>query len=126
MKVLSIIESAYRATVEEQDDTILWLAHALKGAGADLCVLLRGNAVAYATRGQDAGGLAWGACRQTQPPRLERDLAGLIAKGVSVYALAEDIARRGLHDVAKVEGVRPIALEAVPALVAAHDRVWHW
>ena len=126
MKVLSIVESAYRATLEEQDDTILWLTHALKGAGADMSVLLRGNAVAYATRGQDAGGLAFGAYRQTQPPRLERDLAGLVAKGVPVYALAEDLERRGLREAPRVEGVQAIELHAVPALVEAHDRVWHW
>lgn len=126
MKALNIIESAYRATVDEQDDTIVWLSHAMKGAGADVDVLLRANAVNYAVNGQDAAGLVFGAWQQTQPPRIDHDLAGLIGKGATVYAVAEDLGDRGLEGAALVDGVKMVRKEALPKLLHAYDRVWHW
>src|SRR5205823_3028897 len=95
MKALSIIESAYRATLEEQDDTIVWITRAMNGAGADIDILLRGNAVNYAVKAQDASGLAFGDWHQTQPPRLADDLSGAIAKGIAVFIVSEDLAARG-------------------------------
>lgn len=126
MKALNIIESGYRATIEEQDDTIVWLTHALKGAGADLAVLLRGSAVNYAVKGQDASGLSFGAEKQTQPPELAEDLAKLIGKGVPVHILEEDVAERGLERTDLIDGLKPISREDVAGLVDQFDKIWHW
>jgi hypothetical protein len=73
-KTLNIIESAYRAVIEEQDDTILWLLTAMQGAGAEHTVVLRGGAVNYAVVGHGAPGLTIGEWKQTQAPRMENDV----------------------------------------------------
>lgn len=126
MKVLQVLTSAYRATIEEQDDTILWITQAMKNAGGELDVLLTGNAVNYAIAGQDSSGLAFGDWRQTQPPRIEDDLARMIAKGIAVYAIGDDMVERGLADCAIVAGVKRVQRGDVPRLMNAYDRVWRW
>ena len=126
LKVLNIVESAYRATLEEQDDTILWINTAMKGAGADIAVILRGNAVNYAVKGQDASGLQFGSKEQTHAPRIDDDVARLVGKGVSVYVVEDDVAERGLERNELVDGLQGIAKTAVPKLMGDYDQVWHW
>ncbi len=125
-KALSIIESAYRATLEEQDDTVVWITHALKGAGASIDVLLRGNAVNYAVKGQDASGLAFGERRQTQPPKIDEDVAKLTTKGVKVFIVEDDLAERGVERSELIAGIEAVRRDAVPKLLAGYDQVWHW
>jgi hypothetical protein len=126
VKVLSIVESAYRATLEEQDDTIVWLTHAMKGAGADLSLLLRGNSVGYAVEGQDASGLSFGGMAQTQPPELAQDVAKLIEKGVDVYIVDEDLEDRGIGKGSLIAGLKPVPRDRIAALFGEFDQVWHW
>jgi len=126
MKVLQIVETAYRATLEEQDDPIIWISHAMKGAGGDLDVLLRGNAVNYAVVAQDASGLCFGDWQQSQPPDLAGDIAGLTAKGVSVFVVQDDLDERGLRDTALVAGIETLLRGRLPALLNDYDQIWHW
>ena len=126
LKVLNIVETAYRATLEEQDDTILWISAAMKGAGADIDVLLRGNAVNYGVKGQDASGLRFGDKTQTHPPRLDDDVRRLIDKGVKVYVVADDVAERGLERTDLVEGLQSVSRAGIARLCADYDQVWHW
>ena len=126
MKALSIIETGYRGTLEEQDDTIVWITHAMKGAGGDLDVLLRGNAVNYAVTGQDASGLAFGAEQQTQPPDLAGDVAKLTEKGVKVFVIAEDLTDRGIASDELIGGLETVDRGRVAALLDGYDQVWHW
>jgi hypothetical protein len=125
-KILNIVDVAYRATLEEQDDPVLWISNVLKGNGADLDVLLRGAAVNYAVKTQDSSGLAFGTRRQTQPPRLADDVAGLVKKGLKVQYVEDDARERGLHSSELVEGLTPVARAQVPALLGNYDQVWKW
>jgi len=125
-KILNIVETAYRATIEEQDDTVLWLTHMLKNAGADISVLLRANAVNYAVRGQDASGLAFGEAKMTHPPEIDKDVEKMIQKGVPVYLVEQDANERGLSDADFVSGIKKVKREALPELIDQHDQVWHW
>ena len=123
---LQIIESAYRATLEEQDDPVIWIIHAMRGAGGEFDVLLKGNAVNYAVKGQDASGLAFGDRKQSQPPRLDEDLEMFSAKGVTVFAIQEEITRRGIDTGNLIKGVKTIGQREVAGMFAGYDQVWHW
>lgn len=124
--ILQIVDTAYRATLEEQDDPVLWLTASLRGNGVTVDVLLRGNAVNYLVRDQDAHGLEFGERRQTQPPQLARDVQHLIEKGVAVYYLEDDLTRRGIRHGEIVDGPRAISERALPELLAAYHQVWSW
>jgi intracellular sulfur oxidation DsrE/DsrF family protein len=126
MKTLNIIEAGYRATLEEQDDPIVWLTHAMKGAGADLTVLLRGNAVNYTVKAQGVPPLVIGARRQKHGPRLPEAVSSLIDKGVDVYVCKEDLADRGLDDEELIGGLKMVRKAEVPKLLQSYDQVWHW
>ena len=126
-KTLNIIESAYRAVVEEQDDTIMWLLAAMQGAGADHTVVLRGNAVNYAVAGQGAPSMTVGDWTQTHAPKMDRDVLDLIEKRkIPVYVVEEDLAERGIERGELVAGVSLVSRKALPGLFASHALVSHW
>jgi sulfur relay protein TusB/DsrH len=125
MRILNLVETAYRGTLEEQDDTVLWLSRALKGAGADLTVVLRGNAVNYAVR-QACPPLAIGSAIIKHPARPNNDLTQLLAKGAKVYVIREDLAERGIGEDRCVAEAQPLARAEVVDLMESHDQVWHW
>src|SRR4029453_661235 len=126
-KTLNIVESAYRSVIEEQDDTILWLLAAMQGAGAEHTVLLRGNAVNYAVAGQGVPGLTVGQWKQTQAPRMDRDVIDLIEnRKIPVYLIEEDLADRGIDRDELVPGIKLIGRKALPKILAEYEVVCHW
>jgi sulfur relay (sulfurtransferase) DsrF/TusC family protein len=98
----------------------------LKGASADLDVLLRGNAVNYAVRAQDASGLAFGGAEQTQPPKLADDLAKLKGNGVKVYVVEDALSERGIAANELIDGMDLLPRRKLAKLFAEYDQIWHW
>jgi sulfur transfer complex TusBCD TusB component (DsrH family) len=113
-RCLSVIETAYRATAGGTADIALRFTHALRGAGAEVSILLKGEAVSYSRPGHAV------------PLSMDKHLEALIDAGVSVYVLAEDVAERGLCASVLVPGVRPVSRGDMPRLLAAFDRVLYW
>lgn len=126
-KTLNIVGSAYRAVMEEQDDTILWLLAAMQGAGAEHTVVLRGNAVNYAVAGQGAPGLAIGGWKQTQGPRMDNDVIDLIERRkIPVFVIEEDLAARGIERGELVPGVQLLSSRMLPKRMAEYELVSQW
>lgn len=125
-KYLSVVERAYHGTIEEQDDTILWITHMIRNAGGDVHVLLRANSVNYAVAGQDASGLRFGHLEMRVPPRIDHDVEALVQAGSMVYAVREDLAERGIEPGELVRGVELIGRRDVARLFDQHDQIWHW
>jgi sulfur transfer complex TusBCD TusB component (DsrH family) len=126
VKILNIVETAFRGTIEEQDDTVVWTCHAMLNSGQDLSVLLRANAVGHAVRGQDASGLSFGGKVQTNPVDLAGDLEKIIAAGADVFYVSEDIKHRGISESELIDGLKAVTAKEVASLCDGHDIIWHW
>ncbi len=124
-KYLSIIDSAYRGTIEEQDDTAVWFTHAMKNGGADVSILLRGDAVNYAASGQDAKGLRFGS-RPVKGPDIVRDITAVVQKKIPLYVVADDLADRGISTSQLLPGIEPIQRVAIAKLIDNLDRIMTW
>lgn len=125
-KVVSIIDTAYRATLEEQDDTAVWFTHILCQSGADITILLTGNAVNYAVRGQHPPALTFGTASIDFPPRLDQDLQKATQAGVKLVLLRDDAAVRGIPSQALMPEVEQISRAQLADFLNGFDLVWHW
>jgi hypothetical protein len=125
-KVVSIVDTAYRATLEEQDDTVVWFNHMLRQSGADITLLLTGNAVNYAVCGQQPPPLSFGTASIAFPPRLDQDLRKAIQAGVKLVLLRDDAEMRGIPASALMPEAEQISRAQLAAFLEGFDIVWHW
>ena len=127
MKILNIVEQAYRATIDEQRDTVVWFVGTMrKQGGADCTILLRGHAVNYLNKRQRVESLRFGNVAVAKLPRICEDMAQMIEDGLPIYYVDEDAGECGIDRADIIPGARPVARNALARLVAQYDRVFHW
>ena len=124
--VLSVIDTAYRACQEEQDDAGLWFSAAVKNAGVDMTILLTGNAVSYAVEGHRTDAFAVAGGRVEHPFDPPRDIERMARKGVGFFTVREDLEERGIDPDRLVDAVEAISRSQLPDLIEEYDAIWHW
>jgi hypothetical protein len=124
--LLCICDQGYRASIEEQDDTVVWMAHMLQRSETKTTLLLRGSAVNYANKAQKSVGVEFGPWKQKHPADFPRDLQRYRDDGGVVCVVEEDMVARGLGAGDLVDGVTVVAQAKIAGLVAEHDNVSFW
>lgn len=131
MRVLQILDQAFRTTVEEQDETILWLIQCMLKQASDstenkIDLLLAGHAVYYPYQKNRQPALKIGDWQQTQPADITRDISNLLQSGVSIFVVYEDLWERGLDLLKLPEGITVINRKDLPQIYQRVDQVWQW
>lgn len=123
---LTIIERAYRGSLEEQYGHILWLTRIMKAMGAPTALLLKGDTVNFAIRGQPRLALRIGDMNVAGLSHHESGVAALLEAGVPLYVWHPDMERLHLAADALLPGVSVLREAALPALIHQFDCVWYW
>ncbi len=126
MKILQIVEQAFRTLVEEQDDTILWLTQSMAGAGANLEVLLSGNAVYYAVMKNRQPAIKIGDWVQQEPADIPSDIDRMLAQNIPIYVLNSELEERGLNASMLRPSIKPIDQAQLVDIYHQVDQVWQW
>lgn len=105
---------------------MVWFTHILRQSGADITILLTGNAVNYAVRGQQPPVLRFGTATIEFPPRLDQDLQQAAEAGVKLALLRDDADVRGIGATALMPEVEQISREQLPDFLNGFNLVWRW
>lgn len=124
--ILSVIQSGYRCLHEEQDDTVLWLSQSLRTQGGDLSILFRGESVNYLVRSQEAGALSFGSWKQSNPPRIQREVQKLLDSGCHVMYVEDDLQKLGLSRDQIFANTKSVSWNSLPSIFSRYEIIMHW
>ena len=125
-KILGIVESGYRGTLESQEDAVLRLCGELARAGAEFALLFRGNAVNYLNKRQQPPPLKFGDGAPESPPRVLDEVAALGRANVALYYVDEDAGERGMVKPDLAPLARAVSRSNLTRFVAGFDRLLHF
>lgn len=131
MHVLQVLDQAFRTTVEEQDETILWLIQSMLTRSKlnpenKIDLLLSGHAVYYAFQKKPQPALSIGDWTQTQPADISRDITNLLKSGVEIMVVFEDLWERGLELIPLSDQIEIIKRKDLAKIYDRVDQIWHW
>lgn len=124
--VLNILSTSYRATLEEQDDTVLWLSQTLRANGAEIDIFLRGSCVNYALKNASKPQLVIADWKQSHPADIGMALQHLYRLGAKLYYLEEDAQEMGVAHDEMLSFIEPVTARNMPSLFAHYRYIWQW
>ena len=81
----------------------------------------------YAVAGQGAPGLTIGGWKQTQAPRMDRDVIDLVAtRKIPVFVIEEDLVARGIERSELVPEIELLSSTMLPKRMADYELILHW
>ncbi|MBI2152823.1 MAG: DsrE family protein [Candidatus Rokubacteria bacterium] len=124
-KILSVLAHTEYGNLEDSDIGLFASAFA-SVAGQPLTLLLRGDAVNYAVRGQDGTGIRIAGTLVQPGFLIETDLKSVHQANIPVYAVREDLEERGIKKDELTEGVQLLSGKEMGKFVDQFDTVWNW
>jgi sulfur transfer complex TusBCD TusB component (DsrH family) len=124
-KILSVLSHTEYGNLEDSDIGLFASAFA-PVAGSQMTILLSEDAVNYAVRGQEGGGIAIAGAPVQPGFLIETDIRSVQEANIPVYAFREDLEQRGVTSREIVDGVKTISRKEYGRFIDQFDTVWNW
>lgn len=123
---LFVCELGYRAVMEEESDSAIWMAHALRRTSAvEVALLLYGPATHYVADTRESV-LVCSCCKRTRLVDVVSDIRSFLQDGGRVFVTDHDLDRYGIPRDRILSGVDILPDSKVSSLVAEYEHLSFW